>query len=556
MISIVTAYYNRRELFIRTLESIKLQNYQGNLEVIAVDDGSREEERLEDLCELYSFLKVIRLDPDKKWYQNSCIPFNIGFKEAKGDKIIIQNPECLHFGDILEYADKYLKDNVYLSFACFSLNKELTDHLNEIIKTPEKIKQNIRENDHIVTQDGEAGWYNHSIHRPEAFHFCTAITKKDLDSLSGFSELLSLGIAFDDNDFVWRVKKKGMEVIFVDNEIILHQNHYNPSSTSYQNRLNKERLFEKNKKIFYNIIIKNGYQANRILKKIPFNLKSAVIPAALFLLTFKNYIKEKTTGIRKYLGFVRSLVNNPVLRSQYFDPKKIPVIIINYNQLFYLKQQIEFYLNRGFKNIVVIDNNSTYPPLLDYYETIKNRVTIEHRIENAGHLVFFKTPELYKKYAKGYYIVTDADIVPNHSLPENFMRILIKKLFKFAGKITKIGFALRLDDIPDSYPLKENVKTWESQFWKDEAEKDMYFADIDTTFALYTPNYIPDPSKRVFMSAIRMAGNFTCKHGGWYIDMKNLTDEQKYYIKTSSNSNSWKLNEQGELDGNYKNVYL
>lgn len=555
MISIVTAYYNRKELFKRTLDSIKKQNYQGGLEVIAVDDGSKEEERLEDLTTEYPFLKVIRLDPKKKWYQNSCIPFNIGFSEAKGEKIILQNPECLHFGDILEYTDKHLKDNIYLSFACFSLDKEVTDNLDEIIKTPEKIKQNIQENNHIITTDGDAGWYNHSVHRPEAFHFCTALTKKDLDNLGGFSELLSLGIAFDDNDFVWRVKRKGMKITFVDHEIILHQNHYNPNSTSYQNRANKELLFEKNRKIFNNIIVKNGYKANRILKKIPFGIKSFLIPIVLFFLKLKNYIKGKTTGIRKYIGFVRSLIKNPVLRAQYFDPKKTPVIIINYNQLFYLKQQIDFYLSRGFKNIVVIDNKSTYSPLLEYYETIKDKVTIEYQAKNAGHLVFFKSPELQKKYTQGYYIITDADIVPNHKLPENFMNILIKKLFKYSGRITKIGFALRLDDIPDSYPLKENVLNWESQFWQKEAEKDMYFADIDTTFALYTPNYVPDPNKRVFMNAIRMAGNFTSKHGGWYLDMNHLTDEQRFYIKTSSNSNSWKLDEDGQLDGNYKNIY-
>ncbi|MCT2407872.1 glycosyltransferase [Chryseobacterium antibioticum] len=555
MISIVTAYYNRKELFKRTLESIKLQNYQGNFEVIAVDDGSKEEERLEDLTLKYPFLKVIRLDPDKKWYQNSCIPFNIGFNAAKGDQIILQNPECFHLGNILEYTDKNLKDNIYLSFACFSLDKEVTDNLNEIIKAPERIKQNIQENDHIVTKDGDAGWYNHSTHRPEAYHFCTAITKKDLDSLGGFSELLSLGIAFDDNDFVWRVKRKGMKITFVDSEIILHQNHYSPNSTSYQNRVNKELLFEKNRKIFNNIIQKNGYQANRFLKNVPFNMKVYIIPMLIFILKLKNYLKENTKGIRKYISFIKSLMNNPVLRSQYFEPKKIPIIIINYNQLFYLKQQIDFYLKRGFKNIIVIDNQSTYPPLLEYYKEIKDKITIEYQKENAGHLVFFKSPVLQKKYSKGYYIVTDADIIPNDQLPEKFMRILINKLFKYSGRITKIGFALRLDDIPESYPLKRNVLNWESQFWQKEAEKDMFFADIDTTFALYTPNYIPDTSKRIFMNAIRMAADFTCTHGGWYLDINNLSDEQKFYINTSSNSNSWKVDEKGKLDGNYKNIY-
>ena len=49
MISIVTAYYNRKQLFINTLKSIKAQNSTYLLEVIAGDDGSEETERLEDL---------------------------------------------------------------------------------------------------------------------------------------------------------------------------------------------------------------------------------------------------------------------------------------------------------------------------------------------------------------------------------------------------------------------------------------------------------------------------------------------------------------------------
>lgn len=122
-ISIVTAYYNRKKLFERTLNSINETEYQGVFEVIAVDDGSDEDERLEDLKNKYPFLKIIRLEPEQKWYNNSCIPFNLGFKEAKGDKIIIQNPECYHFNDILKYVGANLQKDDYLSFGCFALDK-------------------------------------------------------------------------------------------------------------------------------------------------------------------------------------------------------------------------------------------------------------------------------------------------------------------------------------------------------------------------------------------------------------------------------------------------
>lgn len=278
MISIITAYYNRKELFKRTLKSIARQNYSKELEVIAVDDGSKEEERLEDLISEFPFLKVIRLNPQEKWYHNSCIPFNIGFEAAKGDKIIIQNPECYHLGDILSYTDQHLKENIYLSFSCFSLDKNTTDNYNLNLFNQELLKDIIAENNYMHKKEGDFGWYNHSIFRSEAFHFCSAITKKDLDELGGFDELFSMGIAYDDDEFVTRIRKKMMNIVFEDDEIVLHQNHYSPHSSSFENRENREKMMKRNENILHkHTKIRNDYHANKIIRKIPNRLKKYYI---------------------------------------------------------------------------------------------------------------------------------------------------------------------------------------------------------------------------------------------------------------------------------------
>lgn len=282
MISIVTAYYNRRALFIRTLESIKKQKHKSAFEVIAVDDGSEENERLEDLISEYSFLKIIRLEKKDKWYSNSCIPFNVGFKAAKGDKIIIQNPECLHYGQVLDYVDKYLTDTDYLCFSCLSLDKEITDNLDERLKDKLFIEQLISSKDLIHGKDGRNGWYSHSQHRPMPFHFCTAITNKNLKKLGGFDELFSLGIAYDDNEFLCRINKMRLNIKFIDNEIVLHQNHYLPTSTSFQSRSNKEVLMEKNLDIYRSITINKNYVANRIIKNMPSSIKAIYLPKEIF----------------------------------------------------------------------------------------------------------------------------------------------------------------------------------------------------------------------------------------------------------------------------------
>ena len=293
MISIVTAYYNRKKLFVNTLQSIINQQFTEDFEVIAVDDGSREEERLEDLTETFPFLKVIYLDPSKKWYKNSCIPFNIGFRAAKGDKIIIQNPECYHLGNILKYSHKNLNERNYLSFGCFSLDKEVTDHL-DIFISQRKIEQIIIENAHVVKDDGSLGWYNHSVHRPDALHFCTAISKKALDKLQGFDERFALGIAYDDNEFIQRVRQK-LNVEFIDSEIVLHQNHYTPQSTSYAQNPQKEVLMHRNQYIFANRLSRLNY--NGIFSLFSAVRKKKIIEIAFqfekkmrYLLNLRNHL--------------------------------------------------------------------------------------------------------------------------------------------------------------------------------------------------------------------------------------------------------------------------
>lgn len=241
MISIVTAFYNRKLLFTNTLSSLLNSSYK-NFEVIAVDDGSKENERIEDLQDIYPFLKVIRIEPENKWYVNPCVPFNIGFKRAKGDIVIIQNPECYHFSDILQYTKNNLTENQYYAYSCFSLNEEITGKINQI-------DINNYLNCKGVSYDGDMGWYNHSVYRPVGFHFCSAMFKSNLDKLGGFDERFAHGIGYDDNEFLARVKRLDLSIVNNDKGIVLHQWHY--SSSSYSS-LNAAELVEKNRNLFYN----------------------------------------------------------------------------------------------------------------------------------------------------------------------------------------------------------------------------------------------------------------------------------------------------------------
>lgn len=554
MISIVTAYYNRKVLFERTLQSIdrQIKEFGLSVEVIAVDDGSKEEERLEDLVVKYPFLKIIYLNPKDKWYKNSCIPFNIGFQEAKGEKIIIQNPECYHLGNILEYTEKNLKDNLYLSFGCYSLNKEITENLDSYL-LDKKIYDCIEKNSCVVSNDGDLGWYNHSKYRPEAFHFCAAISRRDLLKLGGFDELFSLGIGYDDNEIIYRIRQKKIQIIFVDDEIVLHQNHYihrklSDDEVRYVNLLKDNNAF-----LFKEFTLKSIFHSrsytNKFLNFNKLQLVKKIIRLIYFKYNVENYLKNNIVLFKFYLF----LNINIQVRKQIKNPFLIPIIIINYNQLEYLKKNIEFYKKRGFKSIVIIDNNSTYPPLIEYYKSLEN-VTVERMDDNYGHNVFFENKNLLKKYGQGFYFLTDPDVIPNDNLPDNFAEIMLKKLIKYYLTVNKIGFALRIDDIPDYFPAKKNAIEWEKKYWEVEIEKNIFYGDIDTTFALYKP-FSKKNNKISDKAALRMAGDYIARHYGWYVNPLKLTTEQEYYQKKANSSSSWNVSEAGLRDSKAKKMY-
>lgn len=275
----------------------------------------------------------------------------------------------------------------------------------------------------------------------------------------------------------------------------------------------------------------------------------------LFIKSLKNFwgkIEVYYENVKAQKIYKDLLKKDALIISQRKDLFSIPILIINFNQLYYLEQLIDFLLKRNFKNIIILDNRSTYPPLLAYYKTIECKVKIEYLEQNYGHQVLYKAPDLLEKYGKGYYFLTDSDIVPNENLPENFAEVMMKKLDQYFFKVTKIGFALRLDDIPNHFKLKEKVLQWEKLFWNNQIEPNGYLTTIDTTFALYKPQYGMQFKNIDFLKGLRIAGDFSATHGGWYLNTENLSEENKFYFATVNKSASWALDKDGKSLAGYE----
>jgi GT2 family glycosyltransferase len=229
MISICLTYKDRYNQFLQTLKSIT-HSAVTDYEIIAVDDGSEEDQRIEKLQEEYKQLKVIRINPEERHWCNPVIPYNMAFRESKGDKIIIQNAECAHIGDILAFTEANSQDGAYLNFGCLSYPENLTKKLDEddyFESDPGNQINIIASGIHLsATAAGQLAWYNHSKFNPRALHFCSAITRSDLNKIKGFDERFKDGHNFDDNEFAWRISNSGIKIILFDNPFVVHQWHY------------------------------------------------------------------------------------------------------------------------------------------------------------------------------------------------------------------------------------------------------------------------------------------------------------------------------------------
>jgi|688.fasta_scaffold563346_2 GT2 family glycosyltransferase len=215
MISMVMSYYNRLRQFDFTLSTIAQSAYK-NYEIVIVDDFSDQDHDPSILQKKYSQIniRIIRMKDvyDHKWYINPCIPYNVGFRASQGSAIIIQNPECCHVGDVLSHCAANVTDQVYLSYHCWSCTKDDLKLLHDNQPLDYQYKP-------------KATWYNHQIHRPESFHFCTALTRQNLKMLNGFDERFAQGFSYDDTEFIQRVKNLGLKIDFVANPHVVHQPH-------------------------------------------------------------------------------------------------------------------------------------------------------------------------------------------------------------------------------------------------------------------------------------------------------------------------------------------
>lgn len=214
LVSVIVLNYNAGELLLNCIESIKKSAYK-NLEIIVVDNISTD--KSQKICkEKYPDIKLIQNDENFGY----CEGNNIGIREAKGDYIIILNPDTIVESSwIEELISAYNKfgDGLYQP-KFFSLDEKL-------------VLQSTGNMLHIFGFGFARDKGKISDEKMEAIEkinyasgTCLFTSKAVLDKVGLLDPFLFL--YHDDLDLGWRAAQMGIDSFYVPKSIIYHAESY------------------------------------------------------------------------------------------------------------------------------------------------------------------------------------------------------------------------------------------------------------------------------------------------------------------------------------------
>lgn len=212
----------------------------------------------------------------------------------------------------------------------------------------------------------------------------------------------------------------------------------------------------------------------------------------------------------------------------------MPAFIINRNLVTWPRTMVKDLERMGCRPII-LDNDSTYAPLLDWYAS--NPCEVVMLGDNVGHHCPWTTG-VFQHYTEpdSYYVVTDPDLDLS-SCPDDTVGHLVN-LYDRYPDITKAGISLEVLDLPEESPVYQNVLGWETPFWQQKRDWQCYDAPIDTTFAVYSTKRGFPLHHGQFNRAVRADRPFTARHLPFYLTSKNFTHEDWYYLKKAIGSAS------------------
>ena len=297
LISIIVLNYNAGELLLNCIDSLKKSTYQ-NIEILVVDNISSDD----------SHTKCKKQFPDIKLIQNRknlgyCGGNNVGIKEAKGEFIVILNPDTIveeNWLDEMFNAFNEFGDGLYQP-KIISLNEsDIIQSTGNMIHVfgfgfaRDKGKKIIEKKEEIEKIGYASGT-------------CLFTTKKVLEKVGLLDEFLFL--YHDDLDLGWRAAQIGINSYYVPESKIFH-------AESYSLKWSAKKFYwlERNRKY----CLKTHYSKDTY-KKMSFSLMLVDLSIWIFYIS-KGFLNAK---IRAELDILK---NKKIIENKYLELEKKKII--------------------------------------------------------------------------------------------------------------------------------------------------------------------------------------------------------------------------------------
>jgi hypothetical protein len=209
----------------------------------------------------------------------------------------------------------------------------------------------------------------------------------------------------------------------------------------------------------------------------------------------------------------------------------IPVIINNRNLLTWPKAMVDkIKTYKGVGEIIIVDNNSDYPPLLEWYKTNPCTISKHDNLGFGGAWVSGNVGNLNSPY----YVVTDSDMGLEDT-PDDTLLYLKDKIEQL--NLEKVGLGLNWRIVSPESPYYNHMQGYEKNRWDNSTILNgvAVGVPIDTTFALYK-------RQEYFIGGGSTTAPYIARHYPWELtkEQYEANEEFKYYIRSASHACSYK----------------
>jgi hypothetical protein len=246
-ITIVMTACNRSKQTYFTLQTIQNSTHKA-IQIILVDDSDEDPITKEGLEKYPFYIDFISIKRQNKNWVNPVINYNIGFGYIQGSKVVIQNAEVCHVGDVLGYmGEKITPDNYYIC----DVKAVKSSAENDIIYMNNMNTTDIYNNESLFDI-----WYQ-GRKRIVNYHFLSGMTIDTFNKIKKFSYDYTMGFAYDDDDFLLKIISNNINIInlFHDQNNFggIHLWHNSSQKKIMRKIESNQNIFEKKKEYYSKI---------------------------------------------------------------------------------------------------------------------------------------------------------------------------------------------------------------------------------------------------------------------------------------------------------------